>query len=270
MKRGKAAVFCSVLVLWSGITSSQNVPPSALTQVSFEQHLNAQVTLRTNFRDETGGLVELGKYFGSKPVVLILGYYKCPMLCSVVMNGFLESARGLKAVIGEDFEVVAVSIDPAEDAGLAAAKKASCVRKYGRPASAAGWHFLTGDERAIRQLASEAGFGYAYDPLSRQFAHASGFVVLTPSGRISRYFFGIEYRPTELAQALVASKANKISSPVERVLLLCFRYLPISGKYSGAVMVGVRVMGALTLAVLLMGVFRMLRRERRGKVEVAG
>ena len=226
-----------------------SVLPPALRNIGLDQKLNAQIPLNLNFRDESGQDLPLSTYFGSRPVVLALVYYQCPMLCTQVLNGMVVSLRGMSLESGRDFEVVTVSIDPTETPQLAAKKKAEYLRRYAK--SADGWHFLTGAEPRIKELAATVGFRYAYDPKTKQYAHASAIMVVTPSGRLSRYFYGIEYPPRDLRLGLVEASENKIGSPVDEVLLYCFHYDPNTGKYSAIVMNIVRLAGGLTLLILL-------------------
>ncbi|HEU5397448.1 MAG TPA: SCO family protein [Verrucomicrobiae bacterium] len=234
-----------------------------LMKIKFDQKLNSQVSPTLAFRDETGKPVTLGQYFGRRPVVLILGYYRCPMLCSLVLDGATASFRELRENVGEKFDVIFASIDPTEKPSLAAAKKAAYLREYGRRGSADGWHFLTGDTNSIRTLASEVGFRYVYDPALKQYAHPSGFVVLTPDGKVSHYFFGVTYSPREVDQALTEASAKKIGSPVEQFILLCCQYSPLHGRYGNLVMNVVRAGGIGT--VLAMAFFFV--RSQRNKPE---
>jgi len=212
--------------------AGQNSLPPILRDVGIDQKLNNQVPLDLVFRDETGKEVMLGQYFAQKPVVLVLAYYDCPMLCTIVLNGVLHSLKDLKYNVGQEFEVVTVSFDPTEKPSLAAAKKAIYVGLYGRPNASAGWHFLTGDEPSIRQLTQAVGFRYNYDPRTKQFFHATGIMVLTPDGHLARYFYGIQYPTGNLRLALVEASQGKIGSPVDQVLLYCSQYDPATGKYS--------------------------------------
>ena len=241
----------------------------SIPDVGIDQHLNEQVPLDITFLDESGRTVRLGEYFGSKPVILTLVYYSCPMLCTLVLNGVTDSLSELTFNAGQEFNVVTVSIDPRETPQLAAAKKKLHVLQYGRAGAAEGWHFLTGGEDSIKRLTSAVGFRYKFDPGTNQFAHASGIMILTPQGKIARYFYGIQYPPRDLRLGLVEASANRIGSPVDQVLLLCYHYDLLLGKYSGQAMNVVRLGGALTLLMLAGLIFRMLRRERP-KCELAG
>jgi protein SCO1/2 len=239
-------------------------------QIGIDQHLGDQLPLDLELRDEKGRTVKLGQFFHDKPVVLMLVYYRCPMLCTQVINGFLKSSQAVKFTIGRDYDVVTVSFDPRETAELAAEKKAAYVRAYRRDGAADGWHFLTGSDESIKRLTEAVGFRYRYDAKSDQFAHASGIVVATPQGQLSRYLYGIEYEPTNLRLALVESGENRIGSPVDKVLLLCFHYDPLTGKYGLIIANVIRLTGSLT--VLLLGGFlvAMYRLERRRTKEAQG
>lgn len=236
-------------------------------QIGIDQHLGEQLPLDLPLRDEQGKTVKLGKFFHDKPVVLMLVYYRCPMLCTQVLNGFLKSSQAVKFTIGKDYEVVTVSFDPRETAELAADKKAAYVRAYRRDGASAGWHFLTGSEESITRLTEAVGFRYRYDAKSDQFAHASGIVIATPKGQLSRYLYGIEFEPSNLRLALVESGENRIGSAVDKVLLLCFHYDPLTGRY-GVVIANV-IRGAGSLTAILLGSFlvSMYRLERRRSKE---
>jgi len=242
-----------------------------LADVGIEQHLDAPLPLDAELRDETGKTVKLGDFFGRQPVVLTLVYYKCPMLCTQVLNGFLKSSQAVPLEIGRDYQVVTISFDPRETHELAAEKKDRYTRAYRRAGAAAGWHFLTGDKASIDRITEAVGFRYHYDAKSDQFAHASGLVLATPEGKLARYFYGIEYSPHDLRLGLVESSAGGMGSPVEQVLLLCYHYDPLTGRYGLAIAGVLKLAGSLT--VLVLGVFlaRMYRHERRRtKLEVRG
>ena len=237
--------------------------PDQLRGVGIDQRLNEQVPLDLAFRDETGGRVTLRQFFGRRPVVLALVYYNCPMLCTLVLNGLLRAMRAVNLDAGRDYEVVTVSFDPRDTPELAAAKKDSYVQKYGRASGAAGWHFLCGEENSIRALAQAAGFRYKWDERSQQFAHASGIMVLTPGGRLSRYVYGVEYAPRDLRLGLIEASAGRIGSPVDQLILYCFHYDPAKGKYSLAIMNVVRLSGIVTVGLLLGLIAATVRRDRR-------
>lgn len=246
-------------------SSGQSLPKDELARVDFEQRLGATVPINAAFTDESGAAVRLGKFFNERPVILALVYYDCPNLCTVVLNGLLESVRDLRGDAGKEFDVVVVSIRPDDSTELAAKKKQTYVGRYGRPGSAVGWHFLTGRAEPIRQLAEAVGFHYAYDPQSGQFAHASGIVVLTPQGKVSRYFLGIEYPPKEVRLALIDASKNEVGSFTKRLLLLCFHYDPNTGRYTLIVRRILQAAGAGTVLALAGMIVHFGRRERRGR-----
>jgi protein SCO1/2 len=231
--------------------------------VGFDQRLNAQVPLDLEFRDEGGQAVELADYFGRKPVILVLAYYRCPMLCTMVLNGLVRALLDVTFDVGKEFNIVTVSFDPRETPALAAAKKKTYVERYGRPGAAKGWHFLTGEQDSIKRLTDAVGFRYTYDARHDQFAHASGIMVLTPRGRIARYFYDVNYSPRDLRLGLVEAAENKIGSPADQILLFCFHYDPAEGRYGPVIVNFVRLSGGLT--VLALGTFLTVlwRGERR-------
>ncbi len=246
-----------------------NAQPPMLRDVGIDQKLGAQLPLELSFRDENGENAPLQKYFNEKPVILAFVYYECPMLCTQVLNGLLETLKTLSFDAGKQFDVLAVSFDPGETSKLAAEKKAGYLQRYGRGGAEPGWHFLTGDTAAIRRLTEAAGFRYKYDPVTDQFAHASGVMVITPQGKIARYFYGIEYSGRDLRLALVEASENKIGSPVDVLLLYCFHYDPLTGKYGLVIMNVLRLAGIAT--VLALGTFMivMFRRDRQVIKEVS-
>jgi protein SCO1 len=236
------------------ITSENiGVHPDLLKQVRFDQRLNHTIPLDLAFRNEHGQTVELGQYFGSKPVILTLVYYTCPMLCTQVLNGLDRTLEHISPTIGKDFNVVTVSIDPNDTPVLAAAKQAMYTGMYGRPGAQQGWHFLVGQQAQITQLADAVGFHYAYDPDSKQFAHAAGIMVLTPQGKLSSYFYGVQYPERDLRLALDQASEGKIGSPVDTLLLYCYHYDPHTGKYGLLISRVIQLGGGLT--VLIGGIF---------------
>jgi len=239
--------------------------PAILREVAYDQRLNEQLPLDAVFRDETGQEVRLGHFFGSKPVILTLVYYECPMLCTVILNGLVQSLERLQFDVGKEFEIVTISFNPTETPTLAAAKKQTYLERYKRPGAAAGWHFLTGDEAAIRRVTETVGFRFAYDPERKEYAHAAGIVVLTPDGRISHYFYGVEFPPRDLRLGLVEASEHKIGSPVDQLLLYCYHYDPKTGKYGAAVMNIMRLGGLGT--VLLLAAFIIVSRMRERRVK---
>jgi protein SCO1/2 len=237
--------------------------PSVLADVGFDQRLNERLPLDTRFRDDEGRDVALGDYFGAKPVVLAFVYYECPMLCTQVLNGLTTSLMILTETVGREFDVVAISFDARETPALASGKKKSNLDRYKRPESAAGWHFLTGDEAAIKAVTDAAGFKFVWDEPTQQFAHPSGIIVATPDGKLSRYFFGIEYAPRDVKFALIESSAGRIGNAIDQLLLYCYHYDPASGSYGFIAMGAVRVGGALTVLALVGFVVVSIRREMR-------
>jgi protein SCO1/2 len=226
------------------------VRPSLLKEVGIDQKLNQSIPLDLVFRDEHGKSVRLGEYFGQKPVILSMVYYNCPMLCTQVLNGLESSLKLIPMDIGKQFNVVTVSIDPTERPVLAEAKQALYTGLYGRPDAAEGWHFLTGDEPQIRQLANALGFRYAYDPDSKQFAHASAIMLLTPEGKISHYFYGITFPSRDMRLGLVEASEGKIGTPVDQVLLFCYHYDPSTGKYGLLISRLIQLAGAVTVLAI--------------------
>ncbi len=257
---------CALGVLVAGPLQAQTPISKVYDQVGIDQRLNENIPLDLQFKDESGATVRLADYFGKKPVVLSLVYYQCPMLCTEVLNGMAEAFRSLKFTAGKEFTVVTVSINPRETPELAAQKKDLYLRQYGRPGADAGWHFLTGDEPSIERLAQAVGFHYLYDSASDQYAHATGIMVLTPEGKLARYFYGIEYEPKDLRFALMEASKNAIGSPVDKLLLLCYHYDPMTGKYGLVISNIFRAGGALTVLALGAFITVMLRRERRAKL----
>jgi len=224
--------------------------PNALRDVRIEQKLDQQLPLDLVFRDENGQQVKLGQYFGKKPVVLGFVYYDCPMLCTQVLNSMVTSFRVLPFQIGNEFDVVTVSFDPRETNVLATAKKRVYIDylpEKMRLGASNGWHFLTGDQASIEKLTAAVGFHYRYDETTKQFAHASGIMLTTPGGKLSRYFYGVDYPARDLRLGLIESSENKIGSPVEQLLLYCYHYDPSTGKYGLAIMRVMRVAGVVTL-----------------------
>ncbi len=243
--------------------SRADTRPAALRDVAFDQRVNQQVPLDLALRDEDGRQVRLGDYFGQRPVILALVYHRCQNLCPLALDGLVRALRPLSFSAGDQFSVVAVSFDPRDLPAMAAARKAEVLRRYGRPGAAAGWHFLTGEEAAIRRLAAAVGFQYAYDPATDQYAHATGLVILSPRGTIFRYLYGIEYSPRVLRLSLVEAAENRIGSPIDQVLLFCYHYDPATGRYSLLVMRLVRLAGLATVAGLGTLILVMWRRDRR-------
>lgn len=237
--------------------------PPALQNVGFEPSLNGQMPLDLHFHDETGRDVQLREFFGQKPVVLAFVYYNCPMLCDQVQMGVVGALRMLSFNPGRDYEVVFVSFDPQDTPELAAAKKRAAVARFNRPETVSGWHFLTGSEESIESATRAASFRFRYDAKSKLFAHASGVMILTADGRISRYFYGVEYPGRDMRLGLVDASAGKIASPIDHVLLFCYHYDPSSATYSASILRIIRLGGILTVLTIVAGIWIFRRREVR-------
>jgi protein SCO1/2 len=242
--------------------TAANAKPGLLSQIGIDQRLNQRVPLDLMFKDETGRDVRLGEFFGQRPVVLAMVYYECPMLCTQVLNGAVSALSILKFDVGKEYDVIAVSINPKETPRLAAEKKRAYLERYKRPQTAAGWHFLTGEEQNIRKLADAVGFRYAYDPEIQQYAHGAGIEILTPQGVLSKYFYGIEFSPRDLRFGLIEASEQRIGTPIDTALMLCYHYDPATGKYGAAAIDAIRIGGVATLLALLSFMFISLRRER--------
>jgi protein SCO1 len=257
---------------FSGVAGAQQLglpattTPLILQGVGIDQNLNAQVPLELAFKDDNGQTVRLGQYFRDRPVVLALVYYECPGLCDRILGGISEAMRQISLKVGSDYDVVAVSFNPKETWELAHAKKANYIEQFGPNARAGaneGWHFLTGDQASIKVLADTVGFHYKYDEDTKQFVHASGIMILTPEGKISKYFYGVAYKPRDFRLGLVEASSDKIGTVADQVLLFCCQYDPTTGKYGLAITRVIRVLGTGTALMLFGFVFVMLRRERR-------
>jgi protein SCO1 len=247
--------------------AASNMPP-ALRQVGFDPVLNAPMPLDLGFTDESGNAVHLRDYFGSKPVVLAFVYYGCPMLCNQVEQGVVGSLKMLSFNPGRDYEVVFVSFDPRETPDMAAEKKQSALKHFGRPDTASGWHFLTGTKENIDSATQSANFRYSFDAKSNLFAHASGILLLTPDGRISRYFYGVEYLGRDMRLGLVDASAGKIGTPIDKALLFCYQYDPTVATYSAAILKLIRLGGVLTILAFVGAVLIFRRRESHGQYSV--
>jgi protein SCO1/2 len=247
-----------------GAQGGQAGMPTPFQRLGFDQRVGRQVPADLVFRDETGRAVRIGDYFGKRPVVLDLVYFGCPMLCPLNLEGLARSLKGMSFDAGQEFEVVVVSFDPRETPPMAAAAKREALARYGRPETAGGWHFLTGGAEPIRRLTQAVGFRYFYDGQARQFAHAAGIVLLTPRGVAARYLYGIEFPPRNVRLGLVEAAGNRIGSPVDQVLLYCFHYDPVQGRYSAAALRIVRLCALLGAAGLGLMIVLLRRREHQG------
>jgi protein SCO1/2 len=239
-----------------------NVRPPYLTNVGIEQHLDSQIPPDLAFVDDAGHPVKLGDYFGKKPLILNLVYYNCPMLCGEELAGLSSAMRVVKFDLGKEFDVVTVSFNPKETPELAAAKKQEYLKRYGRPNAAAGWHFLIGSAESINALTKAMGFQYQYDATKNQYAHATAIMVLTPQGRISRYFYGVDFPPKDLRMGLVEASQGKIGNAVDQVLLYCYHYDPAAGKYGAVVSNMLKIGGALMVLILVGMILIFLRLEK--------
>ena len=247
-------------------TYSKPASENPFANIGLDQLLNQQLPLTLSFRDETGKTVQLGDYFGEKPVILSFAYYDCPMLCTLVINGLIRTLRTLSFSAGTEFNIVTVSFNPKDTPPMAAIKRQTSLQSYSRKGAENGWHFLTGDEKTIQQLTQAVGFRYAYDENTQQYQHPTGIMILTPDGKLSRYFYGIEYAPRDVRLGLIEASAGKIGSPVDQVLLLCFHYDPTTGKYGLIITRALQLGGLATM--LALGVFMLIssRRDRRNKI----
>lgn len=263
-----------VLLLLGGLSGPGASPalahealPAIFKDVGFDQRLNEAVPQDVVFRDEAGQPVRLGDYLGQKPVILALVYYKCTTLCPMILDGLVRSLHAVSFDIGKQFSILTVSFDPRDTPELAATKRAEYVQRYGRPGAADGWHFLTGDEPSIQRLTKAVGFRYVYDDKTDQYAHAAGILMLTPQGRVARYFYGIDYSPRDLRLGLIEAAANTIGDPIDQVLLYCYHYDPLTGKYGLIVMNVIRLAGLATVLALGAFILVMLRRERLANLQ---
>jgi protein SCO1/2 len=239
------------------------VLPKPLHGVGIEQKLNAQVPLDTLFRDEHGTLVPLRSFFGKRPVLLAPVYYRCPMLCGRILSGMVAGLRPLSLRPGIDFEVVAISFNPAETPEDAANKRNLYSSEYSKRAGTNGWHFLVGSEPSIKAVTDAIGFHYHWDPETKMFVHGSGVMILTPEGRVARYFYGVEYEPKDLKLGLIEASHNRIGSPVDQILLFCYHYDPKTGKYGAVVLNALKLAAILVLATLGISLFFLWRRDLR-------
>jgi protein SCO1/2 len=246
-----------------GPAASTSGVPDELVEVAIEQRLDEPIPLELVFRDESGRQVTLGDYFGDKPVILTLVYYECPMLCTLILNGLITGLREVSFDIGEQFDVVTVSIDPDETPELALDKKKTHLEQYGREGAGKGWHFLTGEKESIEALAAAVGFKYLYDPLSDEFAHASAIMVVTPEGRLARYFYGVDYPSRDLRFALMEASENRIGSLADQLILYCYQYDPETGTYAAATFFIMRTGAILTVLILGTAIYLFRRREHR-------
>ena len=269
MRCGCVAAVLALLVAYGGSVAAHTgsepyVKDDAFFQgVGFDQRLGAEAPLALPFRDESGRPVALGSYFGAKPVIMVITYYNCTMLCPLLLDGLVRALRPITFDVGREFGILTVSINPRETPEIAASRKELYVQRYGRPGAAEGWHFLTGQPEAIQTLTAAVGFRYVYDPKKDEYAHATGLLLLTPQGKVSRYFYGVDFSPRDLRLGLIEAAANTIGSPVDQLLLYCYHYDPLTGKYGLVIMNVLRLTGLAT--VLAIGSFMLVsfRRDHR-------
>ncbi len=260
----RAAILLGLAGLAPFTASAQQVTtPAILNKVGITQNLNVQVPPDLAFRDEAGKSVKIGDYFGKKPIVLSLVYFDCPALCTEVLNGQLRTMRAISLDLGKDFEAITVSFEPKDTPALAKAKRDVYAGQYDRPGAVDHWHFLTGEQPSIDALTNVVGFHYAYDSAIRQYAHAAAILVLTPDGRIDRYFYGVQYPARDFRLGLVEASEGKIGTVTDHAMLYCYQYDPMTGKYGLVIMNVLRAAGGLT--VLVLGIFMaiMFQRERK-------
>jgi protein SCO1 len=255
--------FSGAQMIPDNVGQSSNGLPPALVNVGFDPQLNAQIPLDLAFTDEMGNPVQLRQYFGKKPVVLAFVYFTCPMLCNQVEQALVGTLKMISFNPGTDYDVVFISFDPSDKPDEALRKKHEAMSRFARPETEAGWHFLTGAPEAIDAAAKAADFRYSYDAKSKLFGHASGILLLTPDGRISRYFFGVEYPPSNVRLGLVDASAGKIGTPVDHLLLFCYQYDPTKARYSATVLTVIRMGGVVTLFCMAIGFVIFRRREHR-------
>ena len=274
LRRTHAIGAMVMVCLWigSGVARAQLAEeiPKALEEVGITEHLDAKLPMELEFRDEDGISVTLGSFFdGERPVILTLNYYRCPMLCGLMLNGLVDGLEQMEWTPGQEFEIVTVSINPLETPALAKEKKQNYIKRYGRPSAMSGWHFLTGREPEIDRLAETVGFRFVYDPVEKQYAHAAAIFVCTPDGRVARYLYGIEYPPKRLKLGLLEASEGKIGSTLDQLILYCYHYDPSSRRYSPVAMNIMRVGGGATASILAVTLGMLWFREWRRKKSLA-
>ena len=238
--------------------------PEIFKNVGIEQKLGTQLPLKTTFRDQTGASASLQDNLSGKPAVLVFSYLECPMLCPLVLEGLVRSLKPLSLDVGRDFDVFVISIDERDSPETAQKKQLEIINRYGREGSEMGWHFFTGEKSAIEEVTRSAGFTYAWDEASKQYVHASGIFVLTPHGEIARVLYGIDYAPRDVRLALVEAGDGTIGTAIDQLLLYCYHYNPLTGKYGFVIMGALRLAGISTVLAMATFIITMLRRERRG------
>jgi protein SCO1/2 len=258
-----AACAAQAQMIPDNVGQSSNGLPPALVNVGFDPELNKQIPPDVAFTDENGRSVELKEYFGNKPVLVAFVYFTCPMLCNQVEQTLVGTLKMISFNPGADYEVVFISFDPSDTPDAALKKKHEAMSRFARPGTEPGWHFLTGSKEAIDAVTKAADFRFNYDPKTRLFGHASGILLLTPDGRISRYFFGVDYPPSNVRLGLVEASSGKIGTPVDHILLFCYQYDPTKARYSATVLTVIRMGGVVTLFCMALGFVIFRRREHR-------
>jgi protein SCO1 len=269
----RSSFYALVLLALTGVatlsaSAQQITTPAILGKVGITQNLNERIPPGLVFRDETGKSVRIGDFFEQRPIVLSLVYFDCPALCTEVLNGELRAMKAISLDLGKDFDAVTVSFEPKDTPALAKAKRDVYAGQYGRPGAAEHWHFLTGDQQSIDALTNAAGFHYAYDSSIRQYAHAAAILILTPDGRIDRYFYGVQYPARDVRLGLVEASQGRIGTLTDHALLYCYQYDPMTGKYGVVVMNVLRAAGGLTVLVLGIFMIVMFLRERKRPIDV--
>lgn len=263
-----ALLFCGgfdhAQMIPDNVGQSSNGLPPALVNVGFDPQLNKQIPLDAPFMDEYGQPASLREYSGKKPVVLAFVYFTCPMLCNQVEQAVVGTLKMISFNPGTDYEVVFISFDPTDTPDEALKKKHEAMSRFARPATETGWHFLTGNRESIDAVTKAADFRFTYDPKTRLFGHASGILLLTPDGRISRYFFGVDYPPSNVRLGLVDASSGKIGTPVDHILLFCYQYDPTKARYSATILTVIRMGGVVTLLCMAIGFVIFRRREQHG------
>ncbi len=248
------------------LASAQSTPSGVVKDVKFDQKLGDRLPADLAFRDDAGRELRLGDLLGKRPIVLAPVYYRCPLLCNQLLTGLTRTLKAMSMTTGVDFDLIAYSIDPEDEPSIAHAKKAGYLERYGRPGAESGWHFLMGDQKSIDELSKVIGFRYTFNPVTKLYTHAAGILIVTPDGRIARYFYGVDFPPRELEGELARAASNKIGSPIGRLLLLCYDYDAATGKYTLSILRVIRVLGSATALALFGFMFVMFRREYQGKV----
>jgi len=260
-----SATFAGAQMIPDNVGQSSKSLPPALVNVKFDPQLNSQIPPDASFVNEMGAPVRLGEYFGKKPVVLVFAYYTCPMLCSQVEQAVVGTLKMISFNPGTDYEVVFVSFDTSDTPDTAVKKKHEALARFARPTTDGGWHFLTGKRESIEAVTKAANFSYSYDEKSKTYGHASGILLLTPDGRISRYFFGVEYPASNVRLGLVDASAGKIGTPVDHLLLFCYQYDPTKARYSATILTVIRMGGVVTLICMVLGFVIFRRRDHRNE-----